>query len=125
MSRSRIETVEQLEAALSEPTEAAVEMMRRTGGDIVFLGDHGGYQKDEQAVADRLNREWASAPRKLLPAGPSDTTPGQYAHWPGQPHRASIGLNPGGARDRCMHACRFLTIRQNGPWRPTTRMEAA
>src|SRR6266446_6069129 len=29
--------------------------------DIVFLGDHGGYQKDEQAVADRLNREWASA----------------------------------------------------------------
>jgi creatinine amidohydrolase/Fe(II)-dependent formamide hydrolase-like protein len=27
--------------------------------DIVFLGDHGGYQKDEQAVADRLNREWA------------------------------------------------------------------
>src|SRR2546425_365162 len=38
MSRSRIETVEQLEAALSEPTEAVVEMMRRTGGNIVFLG---------------------------------------------------------------------------------------
>jgi creatinine amidohydrolase len=28
--------------------------------DIVFLGDHGTYQKDEQAVADRLNREWAA-----------------------------------------------------------------
>lgn len=27
--------------------------------DIVFLGDHGGYQKDETVVADRLNREWA------------------------------------------------------------------
>ncbi|MGH8715050.1 MAG: creatininase family protein [Casimicrobiaceae bacterium] len=26
--------------------------------DIVFLGDHGGYQKDEAAVAARLNREW-------------------------------------------------------------------
>src|SRR5947208_12952064 len=26
--------------------------------DIVFLGDHGGYQKDEAVVADRLNREW-------------------------------------------------------------------
>lgn len=26
--------------------------------DIVFLGDHGGYQKEEQAAADRLNREW-------------------------------------------------------------------
>jgi creatinine amidohydrolase len=28
--------------------------------DVVFLGDHGSYQKDEQAVADRLNREWAA-----------------------------------------------------------------
>ncbi len=26
--------------------------------DIVFLGDHGGYQRDEQVVADRLNGEW-------------------------------------------------------------------
>lgn len=26
--------------------------------DVVFLGDHGGYQKDLQVVADRLNREW-------------------------------------------------------------------
>ena len=30
--------------------------------DIVFLGDHGGYQKDEIAVADRLNREWRATP---------------------------------------------------------------
>jgi len=28
--------------------------------DIVFLGDHGGYQQDEAAVAVRLNREWAA-----------------------------------------------------------------
>src|SRR5690242_9368299 len=28
--------------------------------EIVFLGDHGSYQKDEKAVADRLNKEWAS-----------------------------------------------------------------
>jgi creatinine amidohydrolase/Fe(II)-dependent formamide hydrolase-like protein len=27
--------------------------------DIVFLGDHGGYQPDEAVVANRLNREWA------------------------------------------------------------------
>src|ERR1700682_556706 len=33
--------------------------------DIVFLGDHGGYRKDEQAVADRLNREWASTPTRV------------------------------------------------------------
>lgn len=28
--------------------------------DIVFLGDHGGYQADEKTVAGKLNREWAS-----------------------------------------------------------------
>jgi creatinine amidohydrolase len=28
--------------------------------DIVFLGDHGGYQREEQHVADRLNRAWAA-----------------------------------------------------------------
>jgi creatinine amidohydrolase/Fe(II)-dependent formamide hydrolase-like protein len=30
--------------------------------DVVFLGDHGGYQGSMQRVADRLNREWASGP---------------------------------------------------------------
>jgi creatinine amidohydrolase len=30
--------------------------------DIIFLGDHGGYQRDELVVADRLNREWAPTP---------------------------------------------------------------
>lgn len=33
--------------------------------DIVFLGDHGDYQKDEQAVADRLNREWKSTSTRV------------------------------------------------------------
>jgi creatinine amidohydrolase len=28
--------------------------------DIVFLGDHGGYQKADEAVAQRLDREWAA-----------------------------------------------------------------
>ena len=28
--------------------------------DIVFIGDHGGYQNDLAVVADRLNREWAA-----------------------------------------------------------------
>jgi len=28
--------------------------------DVVLLGDHGGYQKADKAVADRLNREWAA-----------------------------------------------------------------
>jgi creatinine amidohydrolase/Fe(II)-dependent formamide hydrolase-like protein len=28
--------------------------------DVVFLGDHGGYQKSEERVAARLNRDWAA-----------------------------------------------------------------
>ncbi len=30
--------------------------------NIVFLGDHGGYQKDDEAVAQRLDRDWAATP---------------------------------------------------------------
>jgi creatinine amidohydrolase len=33
--------------------------------DIVFLGDHGGYQQDDKAVADQLNREWAATPVRV------------------------------------------------------------
>jgi creatinine amidohydrolase len=33
--------------------------------DIVLLGDHGGYQKGDKAVADRLNREWAATPARV------------------------------------------------------------
>ena len=33
--------------------------------DIVLIGDHGGYQKDLRAVADRLNREWAGTPVRV------------------------------------------------------------
>jgi creatinine amidohydrolase len=35
--------------------------------DIVFLGDHGGYQGDLRNVADRLNREWAKTPARAHP----------------------------------------------------------
>jgi len=33
--------------------------------DIVFLGDHGSYQKEEKAVAERLNKEWAAQPARV------------------------------------------------------------
>jgi creatinine amidohydrolase/Fe(II)-dependent formamide hydrolase-like protein len=33
--------------------------------NIVFLGDHGGYQKDDEAVAQRLDREWAAMPVRV------------------------------------------------------------
>jgi creatinine amidohydrolase/Fe(II)-dependent formamide hydrolase-like protein len=33
--------------------------------DIVFIGDHGGYQKNEQNVAARLNREWSATAARV------------------------------------------------------------
>src|SRR5205823_14465543 len=36
-----VQTVEQLERLLSEPTEGVVEMMRRLQGDIILLGAAG------------------------------------------------------------------------------------
>src|SRR4030095_2086381 len=45
--------------------ESAARSFRLHGfRDVVFLGDHGSYQKDEQAVADRLNRAWAATPTR-------------------------------------------------------------
>lgn len=31
--------------------------------DVVFLGDHGGYQKSEARAADKINKEWAADSR--------------------------------------------------------------
>jgi creatinine amidohydrolase/Fe(II)-dependent formamide hydrolase-like protein len=47
------------DATFEKTLEYAARSFRRAGfRDIVFLGDHGGYQKSESAVATRLNREW-------------------------------------------------------------------
>jgi len=46
--------------------EYAARSLRASGfRDIVFLGDHGGYQRNEQAVAARLDREWSSSPVRV------------------------------------------------------------
>jgi creatinine amidohydrolase len=51
------------EDAFDKTLEYAARSFKHTGfRDIVFLGDHGGYQKDEKTVADRLDREWAASP---------------------------------------------------------------
>jgi len=51
------------EEAFEKTLEYAARSFKLAGfRDIVFLGDHGGYQKDEKAVADRLDREWAATP---------------------------------------------------------------
>ena len=51
------------EEAFDKTLEYAARSFKHAGfRDIVFLGDHGGYQKDERVVADRLDKEWAATP---------------------------------------------------------------
>jgi creatinine amidohydrolase len=46
-------------SAFEATLESAGRSFRLHGfRDVVFLGDHGGYQKELRAVADHLNREW-------------------------------------------------------------------
>jgi len=48
------------DAAFEAVLEAAARSFRHHGfREVVFLGDHGGYQKSEERVAAKLNREWS------------------------------------------------------------------
>jgi creatinine amidohydrolase/Fe(II)-dependent formamide hydrolase-like protein len=52
-------------AAFGAVLDAAGRSFRLHGfRDVVFIGDHGGYQNDLRAAADRLNREWRSTPAR-------------------------------------------------------------
>jgi creatinine amidohydrolase/Fe(II)-dependent formamide hydrolase-like protein len=45
--------------------DSAARSFRLAGfRDIVFLGDHGDYQKDNEIVARQLNREWTGTPAR-------------------------------------------------------------
>jgi creatinine amidohydrolase/Fe(II)-dependent formamide hydrolase-like protein len=49
--------------AFQQVLEYAARSFRLAGfHDIIFLGDHGGYQFQMKVVADRLNREWSGSP---------------------------------------------------------------
>jgi creatinine amidohydrolase/Fe(II)-dependent formamide hydrolase-like protein len=49
------------EATFESLLEATARSFRQHGfRDVVFLGDHGGYQKSEERAAAHLNREWAA-----------------------------------------------------------------
>jgi creatinine amidohydrolase/Fe(II)-dependent formamide hydrolase-like protein len=53
------------DATFEKVLESAGASFRHHGfRDVVFLGDHGGYQKDLRVVADRLNKEWAATPAR-------------------------------------------------------------
>jgi creatinine amidohydrolase/Fe(II)-dependent formamide hydrolase-like protein len=46
--------------------EGAARSLRQAGfRDIVLIGDHGGYQAQLQAVAAKLDREWAGGPSRV------------------------------------------------------------
>ena len=49
------------EEAFEKILESTARSFKQAGfRDIVFLGDHGGYQRAEKAVAARLDREWSA-----------------------------------------------------------------
>ena len=55
------------ELAFEAVLEGAARSFRQHGfRDIVFLGDHGGYQKNLQRVAQKLTREWAHEPHSRV-----------------------------------------------------------
>jgi creatinine amidohydrolase/Fe(II)-dependent formamide hydrolase-like protein len=48
------------EATFESLLDATAKSFKQHGfHDVVFLGDHGGYQKSEVRAADKLNKEWA------------------------------------------------------------------
>jgi creatinine amidohydrolase len=54
------------EEAFEKILEYAARSFKAAGfHDIVFLGDHGSYQRVEKAVADRLDKEWAAKPVRV------------------------------------------------------------
>ena len=60
-----IQTVAQLEAILSEPSDAVVDMMRRIPGDIIFLGVGGKIGPSLAWMAKRAS-DLAGTPRRII-----------------------------------------------------------
>ena len=59
-------TISVPDRAFEAVLEGTARSFKRHGfRDIVFIGDHGGYQRNEQAVAARLNREWIATPARV------------------------------------------------------------
>lgn len=59
-------TISVPDAVFERTLEYAARSLRVHGfRDIVLLGDHGGYQGDLTAVADRLNRDWAKSSTRV------------------------------------------------------------
>jgi creatinine amidohydrolase len=56
-------TISIADATFEALLESTARSFRQHGfRDVVFLGDHGGYQRNEEKVAAKLNHEWAMQP---------------------------------------------------------------
>ncbi|WP_267223273.1 creatininase family protein [Dyella silvae] len=56
------------DAVFEQMLESAAQSFAVHGfRNIVFLGDHGGYQKDLEQVAARLNKAWAGKAKAIVP----------------------------------------------------------
>jgi creatinine amidohydrolase len=56
-------TITTPDEAFVKTLEYAARSFKHAGfHDVVFLGDHGSYQREEKTVAERLNKEWAATP---------------------------------------------------------------
>lgn len=70
------------EATFEAVLEATARSFRQHGfRDVVFLGDHGGYQLSEERVATRLNRQWAPACRVHALVDYYRVTQTAYVEW--------------------------------------------
>jgi creatinine amidohydrolase len=59
-------TISVPDSAFQGVIEGAARSLRQAGfRDIVLIGDHGGYQSQLQAVATKLDREWAAMPARV------------------------------------------------------------
>ena len=57
-------TISIADATFESILESTARSFKQHGfHDIVFLGDHGGYQKSEVRAADKINKEWAADSR--------------------------------------------------------------
>ncbi|RFO98261.1 creatininase [Rhodoferax lacus] len=57
-------TISISEATFESLLESTARSFKQHGfHDVVFLGDHGGYQKSEVRAADKINKEWAADSR--------------------------------------------------------------
>jgi creatinine amidohydrolase/Fe(II)-dependent formamide hydrolase-like protein len=75
-------TISISDATFESLLEGAARSLKAAGfRDIVFLGDHGGYQQDIRQVVARLNREWGGAARCHLPAAYYEQSESGFAQW--------------------------------------------